>query len=736
MRLTSLLSWVVGGAKRPTNSRSMKKRSVVRFAPVLSALEDRTVPNGYLAIGAGPGFYPEVAIRVDIQDALGGSGPNNAGQPAAPRSDGKTDFTSQVFMAYNPSFRGGVNVATGNFDGNFNTPDSLITAPKAGGGPHVIIWNTMQNADGTIVVTGIKQQFFAFDPRFTGGVNITTGDLDGDGKAELIVAAGPGGGPHVKIYSPDANGMLQLVDQFYAYAPTFRGGVSVASNQGYSTQIQVRDVLSAQLPAGFSTTPYPPGQTPPGVANGFPLVGHDSPVLPGGTDPNTGQIVPTGNPGHLDNNRVPLPYITVGSGAIQYLSGNLLNSYAQILYRPNDFVPPDVTNTGNAGNVVFANWADTTAASNYPTDGSAPPTGVPVGPYVQLGVTATGTPIITRLTPPPGQQSPRDQLITGAGPGGGPHVRIWGFTGSGATMQHFIGKEFFAFAPTFTGGINVALGDVISNPTPSTDANGNPTTLPGRLTNGNFLDPFLVETTANSGTSASPTWPIDPQLFRKYTPEIIVTQASRGSLARIFSDDNPAVTDPTNPFSSPLPSVRGSIPELNLVFTQIDTRVVQDNSNPLGGFTSLASTADFNRGIDPQFTGGLNSTVAAFTFGGSANNILVGTNVLANSGGFVTNPVLGQTVFAAGSGASAQSRGAHIRIFNQMSQLTPTVAIGNPAQVTSSFYNPVDDFFGFNNYTGAGATVSFGFGQLPNPGLDIIAFPPATVTTVTNPILV
>jgi hypothetical protein len=215
-----------------------------------------------------------------------------------------------------------------------------------------------------------------------------------------------------------------------------------------------------------------------------------------------------------------------------------------------------------------------------------------------------------------------------------------------------------------------------------------------------------------------------------------VTQATGGSLARIFSDSNPGVPDPTNPFSSLVPAVRGSIPELNLVFTQIDTRVVQNNNNPLGGFTSLSSTADFNRAIDPQFTGGLNSTVAAFTFAGSANNIIVGSNALTGIGGFVVNPVLGETVFAAGSGASAQSRGSHIRIFNQMSQVTPTTAVGNPAQVTTPFYNPIDDFFGFNNYTGAGATVSYGFGQLPNPGLDIIAFPPSTPTTVTNPILI
>ncbi len=705
----------------------------MRFAPVLSRLEDRTVPNGYLAMGAGPGSLPYVAIRVDVQDQIAGAGPNNAGQGSTPASDGSPETTSQIFMAYNSNFLGGVNVATGNFDGNATTPDSLITAPKAGGGPHIIVWNTVQNPDGTIQVTGIKQQFFAFAPTFTGGVNITTGDLDGDGKAELIVGAGPGGGPEVRIYSMGADGLLHVVDSFYAYAPTFHGGVSVGSNQGYDTPVQVRQVLSAQLPAKFATVTYPAGQTAPGVADGFPLISSiaiagtdgDAPIPAGGTDPDTGLVVPTGNPGMLDSKNQPLPYVTVGSGSLQYLSGNLLNGYGQIAYRPNIFVPPDVTNTQNAGNIVFANWSDTTAASNYPTDGSAPPVAVPVGPYIQVGVNAAGTPIITRLTTPPGQMTTRDQLITGAGPGGGPHVIVWGFNGTGATLNQFIGQQFYAFAPSFTGGVNVAIGDVISDPFP--DGNN---TIPGRFTNGNPNnpnDPFLPETTGNSGTVASPTWPIDPELFRKYTPEIVVTQASGGSLARIYSDDNPPVADPNNSLSSPVPATRTSLSQLDLVPTLIATEVVANGTNPLGGFNSFANTANFNRAIDPEFTGGLNVTTAAFTFDGSANDILVGDNPFAGTGGFVTNPVLGQTVFSVGSGAATPSRGSTVTIFNQMSTLPQT----------SASFGPLDQFSAFNSFTGAGVTVAFGFGQLPTPSLDIVATP-TTVTpaTVTNPILI
>lgn len=780
MRVSNLWSWLGGGRSRSASVRGKGRRAKVAVRPTLLRLEDRTVPNGYLAIGAGPGTQPLVALRVDIQDQFGGSPPNNLGEQPAPRSDGKSDTTSQVFMAYAPGFLGGVNVATGNLDGNALTPDQLITGPRGGGGPHIIVWNTAQSADGRITVTGIRQQFFAFDPRFGGGVNLTTGDFDGDGRAELVVAAGPGGGPHVKIYKTGADGLLREATSFMAYDINFRGGVTVAANQGYTTAVQVRQVLNGLLDPSFVTAPNSvrpvvsiPNQAGatvniPTVGSSFDSMGNFRPVGGGGDAPlppgastffpgGSNFTVPAGNPGTLDANNRPLPYVTVGAGYLKYLSGDFLNSYNQIAFRPNLFTPPNQTNPNNRGNIVFLTYSDTTAMSNYPT-GTGIPAGDPmastqppvVGPFIQLGVAGDGTPIVTPLTAGPAFNKPNEggQLITGAGPGGGPHVRVWSFTGNGTTLiNNGIQKQFMAFAPTYTGGINVAFGSVVMSPlSPESDpavpvetATGTFAPQTGGVWPGTYdYFPLPVpgtvvrpETTANTspattGLQQAPRFPFDRIRLRYYSSQIIVSQMTGSNGVRIFSDDNPIF--------GAAPALRTSVSQVNLVPTFIDSVTVTDPMNPLGGFTNTSYSTDFQRAIAPQFNGGIKVFTSAFTFAGSGNTFRIGTHPVGTAGpGFEVNPALGQTGIAPNTrGTGPGSGDSSVRIFNQMSPLDPLTSSQGSDAATYTPWDQFTPYAGLQN----GFSVSFGFGQLNNPGLDIIELPAIAVNTVNNPIFV
>ncbi len=128
---------------------------------------------------------------------------------------GRTGELFREWMAYDPAFRGGVTVAVGDVN-NDGFPD-VVTGAGPSGGPHV---KAVSGRDGGLILS-----FYAFDPRSTGGVNVAAGDVNGDGFADIIAGAGAGGGPHVKVFDGRSGGIMQ---SFYAFDPRVTGGVRVA----------------------------------------------------------------------------------------------------------------------------------------------------------------------------------------------------------------------------------------------------------------------------------------------------------------------------------------------------------------------------------------------------------------------------------------------------------------------------------------------------------------------------
>jgi len=149
-----------------------------------------------------------------IQDIICAAGPG--GGPQVVVVDGRTFGPVLSFYAFTPTFTGGVFVAVG--DVNADGRAEIITGAGAGGGPQVTIFDGLT---GTVV-----NSFFAFNPTFTGGVTVAAGDVNADGRAEVIAGAGAGGGPQVTVYDALTS---QALLSFFAFDASFTGGVFVSA---------------------------------------------------------------------------------------------------------------------------------------------------------------------------------------------------------------------------------------------------------------------------------------------------------------------------------------------------------------------------------------------------------------------------------------------------------------------------------------------------------------------------
>jgi hypothetical protein len=174
-------------------------------------------------------------IRVDVVNAGTNYFPSDTASstPFVVTIDAPPPFvvpTYTTFFAYDPRFTGGVRVAIGDVD-NDDIPE-IITAAGPGGSPHIKVFRVdfnTQTVDPNPIV-----EFFAFDqPNFKGGVNIAVGDTNNDGFDDIICGAGATGGPRVTVYAGTATGVntTSPLNNFFAYAPKFNGGVVVTAGQ-------------------------------------------------------------------------------------------------------------------------------------------------------------------------------------------------------------------------------------------------------------------------------------------------------------------------------------------------------------------------------------------------------------------------------------------------------------------------------------------------------------------------
>ena len=158
-----------------------------------------------------------------VPDIVVGTGPG--GGPHVRVLDGRTGAELFSFFAYEPGFTGGVFVAAGDVNGDGRA--DIITGPGPGGGPHVRVFD---GATGLPLSGPLAAGFLAYAPGFAGGVSVAAGDVNGDGFADIITGPGPGGAPEVRVFDGfTGRPLLGGLGSFLPYAPGFAGGVFVAA---------------------------------------------------------------------------------------------------------------------------------------------------------------------------------------------------------------------------------------------------------------------------------------------------------------------------------------------------------------------------------------------------------------------------------------------------------------------------------------------------------------------------
>jgi hypothetical protein len=173
--------------------------------PRLRVLDNEGKPSG---IDLGSVF--DASMRYGVEVACGDlDGDGEAKVVVAPGPDPLNSAEIRVFsrsglrtsfLAFPTEVRYGAHVAIGDVDGDGHNEIVVAPGPAPSSGSHIKVFSP----DGTL-----RSEFHAFDDSLLFGAQIAVGDVDGDGRAEIIVAPGPQPLAPAKIRTFAADGTLR-----------------------------------------------------------------------------------------------------------------------------------------------------------------------------------------------------------------------------------------------------------------------------------------------------------------------------------------------------------------------------------------------------------------------------------------------------------------------------------------------------------------------------------------------
>jgi hypothetical protein len=143
--------------------------------------------------------------------------------------NGTLQLESSFWAFDNPLYRGGSRVAVGDLNRD-GFADLVVTTNGLAEG-RVAMYSGADLRNGA--ATRLYGDFAPF-PGYFGAINAAVGDMDGDGYGELVISLDRGGPAHVKIWSGASIaggayiGYIPPVASFYAFPPTDPSGARVA----------------------------------------------------------------------------------------------------------------------------------------------------------------------------------------------------------------------------------------------------------------------------------------------------------------------------------------------------------------------------------------------------------------------------------------------------------------------------------------------------------------------------
>ena len=297
-------------------------------------------------------------------------------------------------------------------------------ASSSGGSSTVTLYDPVTGEE-----TGTAVPF----PGFSGAVKVVSGDFNNDGVAELIAGAGFGGGPAIAILNSQTG---EVMEAFFAFDPAFTGGVFVAVQDTNGDGIL--DIIASAGPGGGPEVRIFDGN---GLTVLRSFYAYDQ-SFTGGVSVAS---IDFNNDGILDlvTGAGPggAPHVKVFDGATNAIisqwyaypttfTGGVFVAAGDI---GNDGNIEVVTGAGAGGAPIVAVWD--------------PYTGTLLAQFMAYAEDFTGG---ARVGINDGNTDGIADIITGAGPGGGPQVNVFNFPALDLLFSFYSGD------PANTGGVFVS----------------------------------------------------------------------------------------------------------------------------------------------------------------------------------------------------------------------------------------------------------------------------------------